>query len=285
MNSKSTPENTLLSELSYLANQVASLPDSLPKSKWKATRKKLEDIAKKLDRVSSELDPVQEPSHVFDPSNPQLVGMFIGLAMVAQERLPLSEVRRFYGSGVYALYYEGPFRLYTYLRGTENPIYVGKAEPAISNAKTPREQDQRLWGRIGDHARSIRKAANAPQITISLDDFYYRYLVVQSGYEVAAEKYLIQLFKPIWNEEIKVCYGLGKHGDNPNTRANKRSPWDTIHPGREWAHRDPTIPDAKSPAQIESEIEDHFKIHRPYQSVDDVLKIFFDELKQKLDLI
>ena len=47
--------------------------------------------------------------------------------------------------------------------------------------------------------------------------------------------YLIDRFKPIWNNETKVCFGFGKHGDNAATRRNTVSPWDTLHPGRPWA--------------------------------------------------
>ena len=60
-----------------------------------------------------------------------------------------------------------------------------------------------------------------------------------------AENYLIDLFKPIWNSEIGICYGFGKHGDDPGTRKNLRSPWDSLHPGRDWAYRDPAMKDAK----------------------------------------
>jgi hypothetical protein len=35
--------------------------------------------------------------------------------------------------------------------------------------------------------------------------------------------------------ETGICHGLGKHGDADETRGNKRSPWDTLHPGRTWA--------------------------------------------------
>ena len=38
---------------------------------------------------------------------------------------------------------------------------------------------------------------------------------VQSHWQGAAEGYLINLFRPVWNNETDVCYGLGKHGDAP----------------------------------------------------------------------
>lgn len=281
MPSKPTPENELLSRLREIADQVALLPETLPASKAGQARVQLLEVVKGLGRVLVELDPVREPTMVFDPSDPQVVGRFIGLALVAQERIPLGEVRKFYGAGVYALYYNGPFGAYAPLVGSENPIYVGKADPADSSAKTPREQDQRLARRLADHARAIRKAEAHGAKTLSLADFHCRYLVVQSGYQTAAENYLIHLFKPIWNDEIRICYGLGKHGDDPSTRANLRSPWDTMHPGRDWAHRDPSIRDAKASGLIMREIEEHFGKYPPYGTVEDVLRNFFEELRQR----
>jgi len=68
---------------------------------------------------------------------------------------------------------------------------------------------------------------------------------------------LIDLFKPIWNSEVGICCGFGKHGDDPGTRANLRSPWDMLYPGCDWAHRDRRMRDAKPLAQIIGEIANH----------------------------
>ena len=110
-------------------------------------------------------------------------------------------------------------------------------------------EGDRLSNRLNDHRKNIGKAA-----TLQLEDFEYRALVVQTGWQTAAEDYLIHLFKPIWNNEVKICYGFGKHGDDPGTRANLRSPWDTLHPGRVWAHRDPNMKDARSAKRIVEDI-------------------------------
>ena len=115
---------------------------------------------------------------------------------------------------------------------------------------------------------------------MSLDDFEYRSLVVQSGWQGAAEDYLIHLFKPIWNNETGICFGLGKHGDDPHTRANLRSPWDTLHPGRDWAWRDPSMANAKSPDRIETELKVHFDTASVYKDLDRVLREFVEELRQ-----
>jgi len=232
------------------------------------------EIKNSLDQVLRQIDPIKQPESVFDPSEPNIVGRFVALAMVAQPRKLLSEFDKFYGAGVYALYYKGDFDIYAPIKNKETPIYVGKADPAIGTAKTPFEQGDRLSKRLLDHKRSIEKAKN-----LSIDDFECRSLVVQSGWQQAAESYLIRLFNPIWNNEVGILYGLGKHGDAATTRANKRSPWDTLHPGRSWAG-DTSLVDAKSKDEIVAALRRHFEAKRSYERLDDVLDDFIKELRQ-----
>lgn len=47
---------------------------------------------------------------------------------------------------------------------------------------------------------------------------------------------------------------MSKHGDAATTRANKRSPWDVVHPGRLWA-LDERLVDSISPDEIKSRID------------------------------
>ena len=241
-------------------------------------RKKLEtEIKAAIDELAAllaKIDPIAQPTSVFDPSNPKVVGRFVALAMVAQDRHPLAAIPKFYGSGVYAIYYNGTFPAYQTISGTETPIYVGQAAPAVSNARTPTDQGAKLSGRLSDHRKNIGKAAT----TLDLADFEFRSLVVQSGWETAAEDYLIHLFRPIWNSETNILYGLGKHGDSAITRANKRSPWDTLHPGRVWAAA--SAEDAKSVAQIHAELAQHFAGHPVYPDLEGVLGSFIEELRQ-----
>jgi hypothetical protein len=280
MSPKKRPGDTLIGKLREVAYEVAKLPGEVSARRAKKLREQLGEIVRQLEQTVVSLDPVRDPSVVFDPSDPRVVGRFIGLGLIAQDRSPLEEIKPFYGSGVYAIYYDGPFGPYQPLAGTENPIYVGKADPAHAGAKTPREQEQRLYRRLQDHVKNIRKAEAHESATIELSDFTCRYLVIQSGWQTPAEDYLIKIFRPIWNKETKIFYGIGKHGDSPTTRSNKRSPWDTMHPGRDWAHRDSSIPDAKSSGEIIEELVAHFKKHQPYKTVDDILRKFFDDLKQ-----
>lgn len=212
----------------------------------------------RLRGLAQEVDPIRQPPLVFDPYLPDVLGRYVGLTMQAQVRLPLGDVANFYGSGVYALYYRGNHAAYAPIRGTETPIYAGKADPANTHASTPEEQGPRLAVRLGDHAKSIRAAQN-----LRIEDFDCRFLVVKSGLQKAAEDYLLAHFRPIWNQAI--CKGFGKHGDAATTRANTRSEWDTLHPGRAWATGGANVPNPKTPEQIIASIAEHYAAFPPIE--------------------
>jgi hypothetical protein len=266
----------LAEKLKDLSEALATEPAShLPARRLKRVRQVITEAYDKLRKVVENLDPIKHPGFVFEPSNPNIAGRIIGIALIAQPRKPLAAIDRFYGSGVYALYYNGAFEVYRAISKKEHPIYVGKADPADPAGKTAMEQGDRLSNRLSDHRKNIGKATS----TLRVEDFEYRALVVQTGYQSAAENYLIELFKPIWNSETRICYGLGKHGDDPATRANLRSPWDTLHPGREWAHRDPNMKNARSPEQIGKDIAAHLAKFPPLDSIDEVLRSFLEEMR------
>lgn len=275
MNQRSIALSSVDALRANLEQLTASASDASLSS---AGRKKLETQIKEaidgLTTLLAQIDPVAQPTSVFDPSNPKVVGRFVALAMVSQDRFPLSQIPKFYGSGIYAIYYNGPFSGYQTISGSETPIYVGKASPSLPNARTPLEQGSKLCGRLSDHRKNISKANS----TLDIADFEFRSLVVQSGWEAAAEDYLIHLFRPIWNSETNILYGLGKHGDSASTRANKRSPWDTLHPGRTWAAA--SIQDAKSVGQIEVELAKHFATNPAYANLGSVIDSFIRELRQ-----
>jgi hypothetical protein len=245
-----------------IAVLLRALPDSLAVAdagtgRVKTLRKRVEELISRLQPLAEQLDPILRPPFVFDPSNPEIIGRIIGQTLLEQSRQPLATTPRFYGSGVYALYYRGSFPAYKPIRGKETPIYVGKADPPSAEARTYRQQGPRLAGRLAEHAKSIRAAST----TLQLDDFDCRFLVVQSGWQRSAENYLEDLFNPIWNSEI--CYGFGKHGDAPETRKNTRSPWDSLHPGRPWATKAGNKPNPLSNQQIIDQIAEHFLRHPP----------------------
>ena len=268
----------LVSALKKLSEAISrEEPPRLSTQKARSVRESITKAYETLCRLVDDLDPFKNPGVVFDPANPNVVGRIVGIAMIAQPRKPLAGIHedKFYGSGVYAIYYNGDFPAYAGVSKCEHPIYVGKADPANPAGKSAKEQGNRLWRRLNDHRKNIAKAEG----TLQLDDFECRALVVQTGWQSSAEDYLIHLFKPIWNNQVNICYGFGKHGDDPGTRANLRSPWDTLHPGRDWAHRDPNMKDAKPANQITAEIEKHAVKHPSFGSIDEILRRFLDEMQ------
>ena len=277
MSRKPTPSPALVVDLRQTLDRLLAETDrpSLTLSARRVLEAEIRKVIEELGQFLNELDPIRQPASVFDPGNPKIVGRFISLALVAQRRQPLTDISRFYGSGVYALYYKGDFPLYAPFAGTETPIYVGQAAPAINNARTAMEQGDRLCRRLDEHRKNIARATD----TLNIEDFEFRALVVQSGWETAAEDYLIHLFKPIWNNEIDILFGIGKHGDAAETRANKRSPWDTVHPGRKWAASS-KLADAKTPERIEEELRQHFATHPIFNDLESVMASFLDELRQ-----
>ncbi len=239
------------------------------------SRKKLlssiSDMQEALGRLARDLDPVRLPESFFDPTEPRLIGHFVALALIAQDRRPLADIGKAYGAGVYAIYYTGDVDTYAAISKTETPIYVGKADPP-ANAKTVIDQGTKLTDRINEHRKNIAKVDG-----IDVSDFECRALAVQSGYQSAAEIHLIRLFKPIWNNETKILFGLGKHGDAATTRANNKSPWDTIHPGRAWAVGNP---EAKSAGDIRAEVAAHFNQATIFTDTEDVFQAFAEGIKQ-----
>lgn len=224
-----------------------------------------------LDVLERNIDPIRLPSAFFDPSEPRLIGHFVALALISQERYPLESITPFYGSGVYAIYYNGPAGIYGPISKTETPIYVGKADPPIG-AKTVTQQETKLFSRLSEHRKNIDKVQG-----IELSDFECRALAVQSGYQAAAENHLIRLFWPIWNNETKVLFGIGKHGDAATTRANNKSPWDTIHPGRTWAVGNP---EARSVEDISADVAGHFQTKPIFRTTEDIFSAFAKGIRQ-----
>ncbi len=196
------------------------------------------------------------------------IAKFFAFSFTNQDKSPLDTLvgAPFFGSGVYAIYYHGRDEVaYLPLSGSETPIYVGKADPKNPQAETVEEQGQSLYSRLKEHAKSIAKAE------LSLSDFCYRASPIQTGMQTAVEDFMIRLFLPIWNKEVKICFGIGKHGDRATTRRNKRSPWDTMHPGRKWAAG--TESDQLSRKEIEERIDEHFTTHPVIADRDHLFKL------------
>lgn len=116
---------------------------------------------------------------------------------------------------MYTIYYKGNHEHYRPLSETEHSIYVGKADPEAPSAENAMAQGVKLPGRLSEHGKSFRTAVT----TLNIDDFDCRFLIVQPGFQKLAEDYLINTFKPIWNFETRIYFGLGKHGTVRTLRA------------------------------------------------------------------
>jgi hypothetical protein len=264
----------LVAELRTVTRSIAAADARMDTRTLRKMREEMEGLTRELQATTARLDPILRPDSIFDPTDPATAGRVVALTLVAQARHPLSAIPDFYGAGVYAIYFKGDYEHYQPLSGTDHPIYVGKADPATPSAKDAIAQEAKLSGRLKDHAKSIRKATT----TLNIEDFDCRFLIVQSGFQKSAEDYLINKFKPIWNSETKICFGLGKHGDSSETRVNKRSPWDTLHPGRPWAKS--IKENQKEPGQIAEQIREHFERHRPYRDAREILDRFMVDMRQ-----
>lgn len=225
-------------------------------------------LIEELHQVRERISPIHFGSIGITLGRSDSIAKFFAFSFTNQDKRPLDKLidSPFYGSGVYALYYHGNSeKSYLPLSKTETPIYVGKADPKNPQAETVEAQGQALFTRLKEHLKSITKT-NLP-----LSDFHFRASPIQTGMQSAVEDFMIRLFRPIWNREIKICYGIGKHGDSAETRANKRSPWDTMHPGRKWAAA--TTTDQMKRHEIEARITEHFKTHPVISNKDKLFKL------------
>jgi hypothetical protein len=260
------------------------LAHELTKPQARRLRERFDSFVKELATFRERIDPVTDPEASFDPANPDTVGRLVVLALLAQDRVRLRELRPTYGSGVYAIYYTGRHVAYGEISGTETPIYVGKADPDEPRAANPREQGVRLFGRLADHRGAIQEVEtyardNGIDNALLVDDFECRRLVCATNAQLVAERHLIDVFKPAWNAETKICFGISKHGDNAETRKNKKSPWDVLHPGRDWAMSSP-VRNGMSPQSVTAKLAEHFGKHIPHRDVEGVIENLLDSFRQ-----
>ena len=154
--------------------------------------------------------------------------------------LPLTEP--FSDAGVYSLYYFGNFENYRPLANINKnaktlkeffPIYVGKAVPKGSRtARTKTSIEQTLFKRLEEHTKSIESAQN-----LDLNDFKCRFAILRDNEVdliVPLEAALIRQYAPLWNSTVS---GFGIHHPGSGRYGQKKSEWDTLHPGRYFADK------------------------------------------------
>lgn len=161
------------------------------------------------------------------------------------------------GAGVYVIYYRGDFEAYLPISAAnaahwEKPIYVGKAIPKGGRkggiSRDARASGAALSSRVRKHAESIRATNN-----LNIDDFVFRYLILDDIWIPLGENVLIETFKPLWNVALE---GFGINDPGRGRLSQKRSPWDVLHPGRGYAAR--LIGGGPEISAVLARIEDHF---------------------------
>ena len=190
---------------------------------------------------------------MFNPLDKENLGKSVSDALQRRDVEPLPPSTPFEGAGAYAIYYTGKsptYRRLSSLNRRENcvwPIYVGKADPQGSRKGT-RGRTARgspLFKRLGEHAKTIEQVRS-----LNLDDFCCRYLLVDEIWLALTESMLIDQYSPLWNTFLE---GFGNHDPGAGRRVQKRSPWDTVHPGSPWARLQP--PGTQSAPQLRAQLE------------------------------
>jgi len=196
-------------------------------------------------------------SEPFNPLAMDSLAHSIVTRMLEMDATPLDEISRFFGAGVYAIYYAGQFPAYQLLAELNQsdvkvPIYVGKAVPSggrkgVNVAAV--SQTRALADRVRQHAASIRVAEN-----LDICDFQARWLVVEDIWIPLGESALIREHRPVWNVMVD---GFGNHDPGKGRINGVRSRWDTLHPGRSWAGNFPER--SETPVQIEQDIIEYLR--------------------------
>lgn len=208
--------------------------------------------------MTSPLESDDQPNYSahcpFNPLDKANLGVSVADALIARPPSELPPKTPFEGAGVYAIYYFGDCLLYKQI-SSENregqlrrPIYVGKAVPKGARKGgygLNNPPGTVLYDRLSEHASSIRDVKS-----LNLADFACRYLIVDDVWIPLGESLLIERFSPLWNLVID---GFGNHNPGSGRYEQRRSRWDTLHPGRSWAGK--CQPHALSKGQIEAEVK------------------------------
>ena len=175
----------------------------------------------------------------YNPLDKLNLARSIEIELLGRSAVPFDALDGIRGAGVYVIYYGGPFPAYSPIASnapespTRRPIYVGKAIPK-GGRKGGLTNDASATGRalaerLSHHAKSISEASN-----LELGDFSVRHLVIEDIWIPLGENMLIETFKPVWNIALD---GFGNKTPGKRRETQYKSPWDVVHPGREFAER------------------------------------------------
>ena len=191
----------------------------------------------------------------YNPLDKKNLGASVAEALLLRRPQPLGLISVVKGAGIYAIYYVGDFPLYAAISARNHrgkfkaPIYVGKAVPEGARKGSPiRTQNSTnvLSRRLKEHAESIRLT------DLRVEDFFYRYLIVDDIWIPLGESLLIAKLCPLWNSVID---GFGNHNPGRGRHQGMRPRWDVLHPGRGWAEK--CQPRSETRDQIVAEITNH----------------------------
>ena len=170
----------------------------------------------------------------YDPVDKKNLAEGIVRRIGAQPAHPMPPNGNFTGAGVYLLYYVGKFPAYSPIAKANTkskfgmPIYVGKADPAGTRKGSGLDPapGTAIVGRLRDHAARIQATEN-----LKIEDFYFRFVVLNHVWIRLGEAGLIDHYRPLWNA---VLDGFGSKIPGRNRQSQQRSAWDTMHPGKGW---------------------------------------------------
>ncbi len=174
----------------------------------------------------------------YNPLDKMNLGRSVAEALLFSPVVPLTQIPELVGAGVYAIYYADGFEAYGPVAEKnqnsvfEQPIYVGKAVPKGARKgglSFDASKGRALRDRLRQHAGSIDEAAN-----LDLADFHFRSLIADDIWIPLGENMMIEQFRPIWNLVID---GFGNKDPGKRRATQYRSPWDVLHPGRQFAEK------------------------------------------------
>lgn len=171
-------------------------------------------------------------------------------ALLREPLTRLPPPKPFEGAGIYVLYYLGGFEPYAPIAAERIPIYVGKAVPKGARRGgygLGAAPGKVLYKRLREHAQSLDGLSN-----LELADFRCRFLVVDDIWIPLGESLLIAKFQPVWNT---IVHGFGIHVPGKGRELQKKSIWDTLHPGRGLAKKLPSH--TKATEEILRELKEH----------------------------
>ena len=168
-----------------------------------------------------------------------------------REFIAMKDTGAIKGAGIYVIYYGGPFKPYALVRERKTPIYIGKAIPKggrKGGLGADASAGRAMADRLSQHMRSIDEASN-----LELKDFRVRHLMLDDIWIPLGENMLIEEFKPVWNRAID---GFGNKDPGKRRAKQYKSPWDVLHPGRNFAEK---LADGElTPEFLQERVADYF---------------------------